>query len=375
MTLTPSSVDIFLTRHCNLRCGYCFMPKTVTRLSQEMGQVAIDWLLSVTPLDTATVSFYGGEPLMEWELMKALTAYGQARAKSARKRFKIQTTTNGTLMTDEIQGWIIANQCHLTYSMDGMPETQNANRPGINGEGSYNAAARRLQSLWRAGYFHTDRLTYTAENVHRLADNVRHLWGLGSRGVMIGADVLSAWTDQRLCVLTNQLRMLSNDILASGPRNYRKLVQIEQLVHKFHERRGSRSRSRRQRQCGAGNNYMAISTNGDIYPCHRLLGAEAYRLGNIDGEICEDAAAVLQGLDCNSDHPGCFGCQARKECSGGCIAVNLAANGSPTIPSQVQCAIARIERDITAEFVRKCSGELMLAILANHDHCGGRKCR
>lgn len=360
MTLSPSSIDLFTTQDCNLRCSYCYIPKQPQRMTGDTARAAVDWLLSVCPRNRAKVFFFGGEPLLEFGLMQEVVAYGRAAAKVAGKTFSCGVTTNGTIWSDEIDAWCRKVGCGVNLSMDGGPGAQNRNRATKAGGETYHLVKRTLLALLARHPKQGIRMTYDAGNVGDLAANVRHVFGLGCRSVFPAPAIETTWTEELLVALERQLMDLAREVVQRGPRDYRRVGNIEKAVQKLSRAAAKPRQSRRGRyQCGAGHSYLAVACDGSIWPCHRFVGLGAYRMGDVWGGIASDACETWSCYDCNTMMPGCYACPARDICSGNCAAVNYAANGTLSVPSLTQCAITRIEARVGRWMLRHADTDII----------------
>jgi len=371
----PKTIDLFLTQDCNCRCSYCYVEHTPARLDAATACRAVDWLLGVCPVDTARICFFGGEPLLEFDRMREIVEYGDVAAKKAGKRLRYMMTTNGTIWSDEIAAWIRGHKVGVNLSCDGRPETQDRYRALRTGEPTYPLVVRTLKALLDMRGRQNVRLTYTAENVHELGANVRHVWELGAQSVHPAAAVNTAWTDERLAVLERELRDLARETIERGPENYRRCGAIAKPVAKL-VAAGKRPKGYRQRakyQCGAGHSYLAVACDGGLYPCHRFVGMGAYRLGDLSGHVCEVNADLWSLYDANSLFPGCYGCPSRGVCAGGCPAVTYQATGYLDTPSLIQCAITRIETDVARWVLANCDDPEMVCVLTGKNPAKGNR--
>jgi uncharacterized protein len=366
MTFRPKTIDLFTTQDCNCRCSYCYVEHEPARLDSATARAAVDWLLAVCPTDEARICFFGGEPLLEFDRMREVVEYGTRAAEKAGKKIRYHVTTNGTIWSDDIAGWVRANRIGVNLSLDGRPETQDRYRALRAGGPTYPLVVRTLKAMLAMRGRQNVRLTYTAENVHELSGNVRHVWDLGALSVHPAAAVNTAWTDERLSILERALRDLARETLDRGPNDYRRCGAIAKPVKKLlaADKRPEGYRRRAKYACGAGHSYLAVACDGGIYPCHRFVGARAQRLGSIQGDHTPDATAWAE-YDANRLFAGCFLCPSRAICAGSCPAVNYAANGTLSIPSQIQCAITRIETDVARWVISEASPEMLETILHN----------
>lgn len=359
MPLAPSSIDLFTTQDCNLRCTYCYIPKQPQRLDEATARAAVDWLLAVTPASKPRIYFFGGEPLLEFGSMQAVVEYGREAGKQAGKTLGYGVTTNGTIWSDEIAGWLRTNGVGVNLSMDGAPGAQDRNRATRTGAPTYTAVRRTLKALleWRPRQ--GVRMTFDADNVQDLAANVRHVWGLGCRSVHPAPAIETPWTYDRLQTYERQLLSLAKETVQRGTDDYYRCGSIAKAVQKLTRAKQRKTAKRGRYACGAGHSYLAVACNGSLYPCHRFVGFDAYRLGDVFGATEADNVRLWSEYDCDELMPGCYACPARDMCNGNCAAVNYAANGTLDVPSLTQCAITRIEARVGRWMIRNAGSDLL----------------
>lgn len=367
--MTPSSIDLFVTQDCNLRCTYCYIPKKPEKMNAETARAAVDWLLTRAPGRQAKIYFFGGEPMLEFDLMRSIVQYANAAARQAEKRVGFGITSNGTIYTDEIDAFLAANHIGLNLSMDGLPSAHDGHRRTRGGNPTYALVAETLGRLLERNPRQGVRLTYTADNVADLEKNVEHVFSLGARSVFPAPAIETAWTEDRLREYERQLLALARRVIGRTAADYYRVGSIEKAVQKLSRASQRLRHSRRGRyQCGAGHSYLGVAADGSIFPCHRFVGLNAYRLGNVFGDLDDQAINVWSDYDVNSLMPGCYACPARDICSGNCPAVNYAANGRLDVPSLTQCAITRIEARVGRWLLRHAAADL-IARMTNKAGC------
>ena len=343
------SAALFLTEDCNLRCRYCYVPKKPRRLDLAIGREAIDFMLAA-PANVKRVSiyFFGGEPLLEFGSIQALTQYGERRSQEAGKGIHFGVTTNGTLLSDKVLDFLAAHKISINLSIDGGPETQDANRPRADGGSSFDLVDGALDRVVKRNPKQTIRMTYDAGSVGALYDNVRYFWGRGFFNLSPAPAIEDNWTQSTLDTAKDQFWHIAHDLLYYMRRGeYRRVGYIE----KFMKRIGTR-KERPLAQCSAGRSYVGISVTGDIYPCHRFIGYRAFNFGDLDHVSGPENRKIFLTFDSNR-LAVCDGCRVRTVCGGGCSAANYATTGDLYTPSPNYCAFARIHYDIAAWLSKK----------------------
>lgn len=334
---------------CNLRCKYCFaatgdfaMGKRML-LPYEVGKAALDWLVAHSGNRVnLEVDFFGGEPLMNFPVVKQLVAYGRSLEKPFNKRFKFTITTNCVLMNDEIIDFINQEMSNVVISIDGRPEVHDRMRPTANGKGSLEIILERAKKFAaaRGDKEYYVRGTFTKYNkdfgndVLYLAD--QGFEQLSVEPVVTQPDVEYAITEEDLPEIMAEYERLGQiyyDRRANG--------KWFNFFHFMVDLEGGPCLRKRLTGCGAGNEYVAVTPEGDIYPCHQFVGRGQYRMGSVmDGTFDRDlqnkfaANHVLNKEKCRD-------CWARFFCSGGCAANAEAFNGDITKPHDIECEMER----------------------------------
>jgi uncharacterized protein len=313
-------------------------------MTPETGRETIDFMLAGPPeVERISVFFFGGEPMLEWDLMQELVLYGERQAAALDRKIHFGMTTNGTIYDDEVDRFVVEHKLSINLSMDGGPATQNANRCTVDGRGSYELMLPTLKRLLERNSSQSVRMTFDARSVGSLRANIHHLWGLGCHSISPSAAVDDDWTEASLEVAREQTWALGRDVLAMLRQGrYRRLGFLEKGVQRI--RRQSRRRPRQQ--CGAGVSYVAVDTDGTIYPCHRFVGYGGHPFGNLDSVTHPRNRELFLTFD-SANIPGCEGCRARAICAGGCSAANFACTGSIMSASPLQCEFLRINYDVS----------------------------
>lgn len=319
---------------CNLNCDYCFAAQgkfhgDSALMSFETGKRALDFLMEHSgSRRNLEVDFFGGEPLMNWQVCKQLVAYARSVEKERGKNFRFTLTTNGVLIDDEVIQW--ANrECHnVVLSLDGRREVHDRLRKDLGGHGSYDVIVPKFQKLVtaRGGKGYYMRGTFTHNNVDFTKD-LFHMADLGftelsMEPVVCSPDDPYALTEADLPKLFEQYELLAKEMIRREEEG-RPIT----FYHYMIDLAGGPCIYKRMAGCGSGTEYMAVTPWGDLYPCHQFVGDEAYRLGNIWDGVTNTAVQNEFKL-CNAvARPACRDCWARLYCSGGCAANAYHATG------------------------------------------------
>ncbi|MCW2279357.1 uncharacterized protein EDD73_13420 [Heliophilum fasciatum] len=340
---------LHIAHDCNLRCTYCFAGTGPfggdrSMMSEEVGRQAIDFLMTHSQgRRHVEIDFFGGEPLMNLDVVRALVRYAKEKAREYNKILKLTLTTNGVLLDEEAGRFLNEEGLSVVLSLDGRREVHDRMRPYVDGTGSYNEVLPNLQAFVESRG-HRDyyvRGTFTRENLDFAAD-VLHMHDCGFRELSVepvvgdpGEDY--ALREEDLAAMDKAYRQLAEEILAR-----RAAGQPMRFFHFELDLAHGPCLAKRLSGCGAGSEYMAVAPNGDLYPCHQFVGQEAYRLGSVT-EGVQRPALSRQFAEAHIYHKqDCPTCWARFLCSGGCHANNAGANGDLLIPARGSCALAKM---------------------------------
>ncbi len=320
---------------CNLNCAYCFASQGKYHgdralMSLDVGKRALDFLIENSGSRyNLEVDFFGGEPLMNWDVVKELVAYARVREKECNKNFRFTLTTNGMLIDDDVIDFCNKEMSNVVLSLDGRKEINDLTRVDYAGIGSYDRIVPKFQKLVAArngqGYYM--RGTFTHANPDFTKD-VFHMADLGFRElsmepVVSKPDDAAALTPEDLEIVKEHYEILAKDMLRRQKEGkpitfYHYMIDLTEgpCIYK------------RISGCGSGTEYMAVTPWGDLYPCHQFVGEEDYKLGNIFTGVTNDALRE-EFRSCNAySRPDCKDCWAKLYCSGGCAANAYHASGS-----------------------------------------------
>ena len=320
---------------CNLNCSYCFASQGKYHgdralMSFEVGKRALDFLIEHSGHRTnLEVDFFGGEPLMNWEVVKQLVAYARTQEEPNHKKFRFTLITNGMLIDDDVIDFANREMSNVVLSLDGRKEIHDRLRVDYAGNGSYDRIVPRFQKLVasRGGKNYYMRGTFTHANPDFTKD-VFHMADLGFTELSMEPVVCApgdpaALTPEDLEIVKEQYELLAKDML----RREKEGKPIT-FYHYMLDLTGGPCVYKRISGCGSGTEYMAVTPWGDLYPCHQFVGEEKYKLGNIwDGVT--NTALREDFRSCNAyARKECDDCWARLYCSGGCAANAYHATGS-----------------------------------------------
>ena len=320
---------------CNLNCSYCFASQGKYHgdravMSYEVGKRALDFLIENSKGRTnLEVDFFGGEPLMNFDVVKQLVTYARSREKECKKNFRFTLTTNGMLINDDVIDFANREMSNVVLSLDGRREIHDRYRVDYNGKGSYDTIVPKFQKLVekRQGKNYYMRGTFTHANPDFLED-IKQMLSLGFKELSMEPVVCapndpSALTQEDLPIVLEQYEKLAQMML----ERHRKGDPFT-FYHYMIDLKAGPCIYKRISGCGSGTEYMAVTPWGDLYPCHQFVGDEKFRLGNIfDGVTNTDVQNEFASTNVYS-REDCKDCWAKLYCSGGCAANAYHATGS-----------------------------------------------
>ena len=333
---------------CNLNCSYCFASQGKYHgeravMSYQVGKQALDFLVAHSgSRRNLEVDFFGGEPLMNFQVVKDLVAYARSIEKQHGKNFRFTLTTNGLLVDDEVIEWANRECSNVVLSLDGRKQVHDRFRVDYAGNGSWERIVPKFQKFVQArgGKDYYMRGTFTHQNPDFLED-IRVMLDLGfselsMEPVVCAADDPSALTEQDLAVVMQQYEQLAQLMLQRDEQG-----KPFTFYHYMIDLSGGPCVYKRISGCGSGTEYMAVTPWGDLYPCHQFVGEERFKLGNVwDGVTNTETQQEFAACNVYA-HAECRDCWARLYCSGGCAANAYHATGSVTGVYEDGCKLFR----------------------------------
>lgn len=320
---------------CNLNCAYCFASQGKYHgeravMSFEAGKRALDFLIeNCGSRRNLEVDFFGGEPLMNWDVVKQLVAYARSIEKEHNKNFRFTLTTNGMLIDDDVIEFANKEMSNVVLSLDGRKEIHDRTRVDFAGNGSYDRIVPKFKKLVdaRGGKGYYMRGTFTHANPDFTKD-VFHMADMGftelsMEPVVCAADDPSALTPEDIEIVKKEYEILAEEMIKR-----KKEGRPFTFYHYMLDLTSGPCIYKRISGCGSGTEYMAVTPWGDLYPCHQFVGEEEYKLGDIWNGVSNDAVRE-EFRSCNAySREECKDCWAKLYCSGGCAANAYHASGS-----------------------------------------------
>ena len=340
---------LHIAHDCNLACQYCFAdegsynghPREL--MSYEVGKKALDFLIANSGNRVnLEVDFFGGEPLMNFQVVKDLVAYGRSQEKEHNKKFRFTLTTNGVLLNDEVLEFANKEMANIVLSIDGRKEVHDKMRPFRGGQGSYELIVPKFQKVAESRE-QTDyyvRGTFTHHNLD-FSKDVLHLADLGFK--QISVEPVVAPPDEDYAITREDIPFLLEeyDRLAKEMIARRKNGQKFNFFHFMIDLQGGPCVAKRLSGCGSGTEYLAVTPWGDFYPCHQFVGQEKFLMGNVDEGITN--TEIRDEFKCCNVYAKeeCKKCFAKFYCSGGCAANAYNFTGSINGTYDIGCELQR----------------------------------
>ena len=331
---------------CNLNCAYCFASQGNYHgdrgiMSFEVGKRALDFLVENSGNRTnLEVDFFGGEPLMNWQVVKDLVMYARSIEKEKGKNFRFTLTTNGVLVDDDVIEFANKEMHNVVLSLDGRKEIHDAVRVDYAGNGSWERIVPKFQKFVEARgdreYYMRGTFTHANPDFTKDINEMLRLGfnKLSMEPVVCAPEDASALTQEDLPVVLEQYELLAKDMLAKEKEG-----KPYTFYHYMIDLKGGPCIYKRISGCGSGTEYMAVTPWGDLYPCHQFVGDEKFLMGNVfDGVTNNDVREEFRS--CNVYvRPECRDCWAKLYCSGGCAANAYHATGTITGIYEYGCTL------------------------------------
>ncbi len=339
---------LHVAHDCNLKCQYCFAEEGEYHgkrelMSLEVGKKALDFLIKNSgSRRNLEVDFFGGEPLMNFEVIKELVAYGRELEKQYDKKFRFTITTNGILLDEQKQDFINKHMHNLVLSLDGRKEINDKMRPRVGGQGSYDVIVPKFQNVAQSRN-QTDyyiRGTFTKYNLD-FSKDVIHIADLGFKQISVEPVVAEkempyAITEQDLPQIFLEYEKLAKELYER-----KKAGNDFNFFHFNIDLTGGPCVMKRLAGCGSGTEYLAVTPSGELYPCHQFVGLPEFKMGTVEEGVTNTVQRDIFSK-CNVyAKEDCKNCWAKFYCSGGCAANAYEQNGDILKPYEIGCAMQK----------------------------------
>lgn len=338
---------IHICHDCNFRCRYCFADEGAYHqkresMSLDTAKAAVDFLLKNSGnRKVLEMDFFGGEPLMNFDVLKKTVYYAKEEAAKVGKKFLFTTTTNALLLSDEVIKFCNEEMENVVLSLDGRPEVHDAIRKSLNGKGTFDLIIDKIKKFisLRGDKSYYVRGTFTAKNLDFSKDVLfiadQGVDSISMEPVVTEIDDL-AIKDEHLPAIEKEYETLCDAYLkrhaeGKGFNFFHFNVDLE----------GGPCLSKKVSACGAGNEYFSVIPNGDLYPCHQFAGDKSFRMGSVYEGITKPELRERFKNSCLFTRKKCGDCFAKYICSGGCSANNYHFNGDIDDPYETTCAMMK----------------------------------
>lgn len=339
---------LHIAHDCNLACRYCFAEEGEYHgrralMTYEVGKQALDFLIANSGnRKNLEVDFFGGEPLMNWNVVKELVAYGRSQEKIHNKHFRFTLTTNGVLLDDDIMEFANEEMDNVVLSIDGRKEVHDFMRPFRKGKGSYDLVVPKFQKFAdsRGQQKYYARGTFTHHNLD-FSEDVLHLADLGFE--QISVEPVVADEKEEYAIKKEDIPKICEeyDKLAKEMIRRNKEGKGFNFFHFMIDLTGGPCVYKRLSGCGSGTEYLAVTPWGDLYPCHQFVGQDDFLMGNVDDGIVKPEIADDFRI-CNVySKDKCRNCFAKFYCSGGCMANSYNFHGTIHDTYEIGCEMQR----------------------------------
>ncbi len=339
---------LHIAHDCNLACKYCFAEEgeyhgRKALMSLEVGKKALDFLVANSGNRVnLEVDFFGGEPLMNWQVVKELVAYGRSLEEANHKKFRFTLTTNGVLLDDEVLEFANKEMANVVMSIDGRKEIHDLMRPHRGGQGSYDEVVpkyiKAAESRNQMNYY--VRGTFTRNNLD-FSEDVKHLANLGFEQISVEPVVAADTEDYALREEDIPTILSEYDKLASEYIRRKKEGKGFNFFHFMIDLEGGPCVAKRLSGCGSGTEYLAVTPWGDLYPCHQFVGQEEFLMGNVEeGIVRTDIVDTFKKCNVYAKEK-CRDCFAKFYCSGGCAANAYHFSGDINGAYELGCELQR----------------------------------
>ena len=339
---------LHIAHDCNLACRYCFAEEGEYRghrelMSYEVGKQAIDFLIANSGnRKNLEVDFFGGEPMMNFQVVKDIVKYGRELESLHNKKFRFTLTTNGILLDDASMEFANKEMSNIVLSIDGRKEVNDRMRPSRNGKGSYDIIVPKFQKLAelrnQTNYY--VRGTFTHNNLD-FSEDVKHLAELGFK--QISVEPVVALPEDSYAITEADLPKLYEeyDKLAQLILEYKKEGKEFNFFHFMIDLTGGPCVAKRLSGCGSGTEYLAVTPWGDLYPCHQFVGIPEYLMGNVfEGVKTPELREEFKFCNVYSKKK-CTDCFAKFYCSGGCAANSFKFHGDINDAYDIGCELQK----------------------------------
>jgi uncharacterized protein len=339
---------LHVSHDCNMRCAYCFASEgsfhgEKVLMDAETGKKALDFLIANSGNRRhLEVDFFGGEPLMNLDVVKELVDYARGKEKALGKEFRFTMTTNGLLLNEENMAYLNDTMVNIVLSLDGRQETNDRMRKTVSMDGTYDHIIDKIKRMShiRGNKDHYVRGTFTRENLD-FSKDVMDMVDQGFETISVEPVVAApeesyALRNEDVDVLSKEYELLAVEYLKRQAEG-----KPFRFFHFNIDLEGGPCAYKRVSGCGAGTDYISITPSGDIYPCHQFVGLEEFKLGDLrQGIVADQIRKDFEKVNL-TQKPACRDCWAKYYCGGGCFANAYNFNKDISVPYELGCILEK----------------------------------
>ena len=339
---------LHVAHDCNLKCRYCFAGEGEYHghrglMSLEVAKQSVDFIIENSKhRKNIEIDFFGGEPLMNWEVVKETVEYARKREKETGKNFRFTMTTNGVLLNDEIIDYLNENMYNVVLSLDGRKSVNDHMRPTLNGKSSYDVILPKFNKLVekRGHKQYYLRGKFTHHNLD-FAEDVKHMRAEGFKEISV--EPVVAPNEMDYAIQTEDISTLCKEYekLAKYMLTQTKQGEAFNFFHFMIDLEGGPCIHKRLAGCGSGTEYLAVTPEGDLYPCHQFVGLEDFKMGDVrTGVVNTQLRSKFEKCNVYSKEE-CRSCWAKFFCSGGCAANSYNFHGDIHHVYEIGCELQK----------------------------------
>lgn len=343
------SICLLISQKCNFKCDYCFVHEgkyneKESLMDKEISFKAVDFLIENSKTKNVEIDFFGGEPLLNWDVVKETIEYGYKVAKENGKRIRFSLTTNGALINDDRLNFLIENSVSLIISLDGPKEINDIHRKLDNERGTFDLIFEKIKKIKNyKGYYIRGTFTNKTKEIFKSA---LFFYENGFKNISLEPVILEE--ENPLCLKEKDIEDVMLEYEKLGKYIYEEKLKGNLLnFYHFHvDLSEGPCLGKMSFGCGAGVEYLAVDSKGDLYPCHFLKEFEEFKMGNVFDGIDKDKKNYFIEINKLDSKEKCKSCWAKYLCGGGCIAHFYFLNKDPNIPREEFCELQKKRLEI-----------------------------
>jgi uncharacterized protein len=336
---------------CNLACDYCYIDKSDSVMSLSTAERIIQFIFdNARPSDTLDIGFFGGEPLLEFGLLKRIVELIMDHGSFNPEKARLSVTSNGTILNDEIVKYLSEKQISLCVSCDGPPAAQDRFRHFPNGEGTSTIVEKNLKRALEAMPFTSVNAVYSPETLRFLPETVSYFLSLGLRKIYLSPNISARWTQKEAALLSSVYSAVAEQYINANNSGRSAFISLIDSKISLLTQGGYKPAER----CKMGKGEYAFGPSGNVYPCERLIGfddGKTHCLGNIHSELSSNK--MCQGVSSTSTNSECAECTLKDYCMNWCGCTNYYSTGRYSTVSAFTCSSEKAAIKTALDVIQK----------------------